>query len=139
MRTWLFACVLVGCGGEGGDAKDASATTDGPPRDAAIDAPPDAPTAVRRVPCPATPEATIMTASFMWTPSSLSVNVGDIVKVMPESFHRMIPHPTKPTDDGMNSGSTGEVRCLQFTTTGEFNYVCAPHPQAMQGVVNVSN
>ena len=113
--------------------------TDGPPRDAAIDAPPDAPTAVRRVACPATPKATITTASFMWSPMSVSVNVGDIVKVMPESVHRMIPHPTKPTDSGMSSGTTGEVRCLQFTTAGEFNYVCAPHPQAMQGVVNVSN
>lgn len=39
MRRWLLAWVLVGCGGDdGGSAKDAS-SIDGPPRDAAIDAP----------------------------------------------------------------------------------------------------
>ena len=79
-----------------------------------------------------------MTASFMWTPMSVSVNVGDIVKFMPENIHRVVPHATKPTDFGMSSGATGEVRCLQFTTTGEFNYQCGPHP-TMQGVVNVTN
>ena len=138
MRTWLFACVLAGCGGGDGDAKDATAMADGPPRDAAIDAPPDAPTAVRRVACPATPKATVTTASFMWSPMTVSVNVGDIVKFMPENIHRVVPHVSKPTDFGMNSGATGEVRCLQFTQTGAFNYQCGPHP-AMEGVVNVSN
>ena len=115
--------------------------TDGPPRDAAIDAPPDAPTAVRRVPCPTTPKESVTTTSsgqYAWLPASVSVNRNDIVKFMPETIHRVVPHATKPTDDGMSSGATGEVRCLQFTQTGEFNYQCGPHP-AMQGVVNVSN
>lgn len=137
MRGLVFACVIMGCGGEGGGAKDAS-STDGPPRDAAIDALPDAPTAVRRVECPATPKATVMTASFMWTPATVTLNRNDIVKFMPENIHRVVPHATKSTDFGMNSGATGEVRCLQFTETGTFNYQCGPHP-AMEGVVQVSN
>jgi plastocyanin len=142
MRAWLHAarllvCLVAGCGGDGGGAKDAS-LTDGPPRDAAIDAPPDAPTAVRRVTCPSTPDATVMTSSFMFAPASVSINVNEIVKFAPENIHRVVPHATKPTDPGLNSGATGEVRCLQFTQVGEFNYQCGPHP-SMMGVVQVTN
>jgi len=134
---WLLALVLLGCGGDENGAKDAT-NIDGPPRDAAIDAPPDAPTAVRRVDCPSAPDATVTTASFQFTPASVSINVGDIVKFAPENIHRVVPHATKPTDPGMSSGATGEIRCLQFTETGEFNYQCGPHP-SMMGVVQVSN
>ena len=137
MRACLLACLVLGCGGDGSSAKDAS-LADGPPRDAALDAPPDAPTAVRRVQCPATPKATVTTASFMWMPLSVSINRNDIVKFMPENIHRVVPHASKPTDFGMNSGSTGEVRCLQFTEVGSFNYQCGPHP-AMEAVIVVSN
>lgn len=141
MRACLLACLLVGCGGDdGGNVKDAS-SVDGLPRDAAIDAPPDAPTAVRRVTCPAAPKATITTTStgqYAWVPMTLAVNQNDIVRFMPESIHRVVPHATKPTDFGMNSGATGEVRCLQFTQVGTFNYQCGPHP-AMEGVITVSN
>lgn len=138
MRAWLLACLVVGCGGDdGGNVRDAS-QVDGPPRDAAIDAPPDAPTAVRRVPCPATVAMTVTTASFMWSPLSISITRDQIVKFQPESIHRVVPHMTKPTDFGMSSGSTGEVRCLQFTQVGAFNYQCGPHP-AMEGLVTVTN
>jgi plastocyanin len=138
MRACLLACLLVGCGGDdGGSVKDAPGV-DGPPRDAAIDAPPDAPTAVRRVPCPATPKATVVTASFMWSPASVPIKTNDIVRFMPENIHRVVPHASKSTDFGMNSGATGEVRCLQFTQVGTFNYQCGPHP-SMEGVVTVTN
>ena len=138
MRACLLACLLVGCGGDdGGNVKDAS-SVDGLPRDAAIDAPPDAPTAVRRVACPPTPKATVTTASFMWSPASVMVIRNDIVRFMPESIHRMVPHATKTTDFGMSSGATGEMRCLQFTEVGTFNYQCAPHP-AMEGAITVTN
>ena len=79
-----------------------------------------------------------MTSSFMFAPASVSINVNEIVKFAPENIHRVVPHATKPTDPGLNSGATGEVRCLQFTQVGEFNYQCGPHP-SMMGVVQVSN
>jgi plastocyanin len=138
MRTLVLACLLVGCGGDDGGTMQDGSLIDGPPRDAAIDAPPDAPTAVRRMPCPTTPAATVTTATFAWTPASVSIKTNQIVKFAPESIHRVVPHASKPTDSGMNSGAVGEVRCLQFTATGTFNYQCGPHP-SMEGVVQVTN
>lgn len=140
MRTLLIA-LAVGCGGDdGGSAKDAS-SIDGPPRDAAIDAPPDGPTSVQRVTCPPTVAETVtttMTGQYAWVPASITIKVGDIVKFAPGSIHRVVPHTTKESDPGMNSGSTGEVRCLQFTVARAYNYQCAPHP-AMEGLVTVTN
>ena len=133
----LLLLGLFACGGDGGSAKDA-ASIDGPPRDAAPDAPPDAPTAVRRVDCPNAPNATVTTTNFMFMPATVSVPVDGIVKFMPENIHNVVPHPTKPSDPGLRSGATGEVRCLQFTTSGAFNYRCGPHA-SMEGVVNVTN
>jgi plastocyanin len=68
----------------------------------------------------------------------VNIVVGDIVRFAPETIHRVVPHMTKVTDPGMSSGSTGEVRCLEFTTIGEFNYQCGPHP-SMEGRVIVTN
>lgn len=138
MRAWLLACLVVGCGGGSNPPVDDASSIDGLPRDAAIDALPDAPTLVRRVDCPATPAAEVKTSNFMFTPSTVNIVAGDIVKFAPENIHRVVPHASKPTDPGLNSGSTGEVRCLQFTASGEFNYQCAPHP-TMEGRVIVAN
>lgn len=141
MRWLLLACVAASCGGdEKGHAKDA-ATIDGPPRDAAIDAPPDAPTAVRRVDCPSQPAATVTTTTtgqYAWVPADLTIEVGDIVQFDPGSLHRVVPHMSKPSDDGLSTGASGEVRCLQFTQPGTFNYQCGPHP-VTEGIVRVAN
>ena len=141
MRAWLLAGLLIGCGGDGGDAKDSS-STDGPPRDAAIDAPPDAPTAVRRVdPCPANPARTVTTTdtpNYAFVPNDTSIKVNEVVKFAPGSLHNVIPHPTLPSDPGLRSGATGEARCLVFTEVGNFNYRCSPHA-IMTGVVRVTN
>lgn len=110
---------------------------DGLPRDAAPDAPPDAPTAVRRVDCPTTPNATVTTSNFMFMPATVSVPVNGIVRFMPEGIHNVVPHPTMPSDPGLRTGATGEERCLQFTMTGPFHYRCGPHA-SMVGVVNVN-
>jgi plastocyanin len=134
-------CLVAACGGDGSTAVDAS-SIDGPPRDAAIDALPDAPTAVRRVePCPEIVAQTVTTTNtpnFAFTPSNISISVGDIVRFAPANIHSVIPHPTKPSDPGLRNGATGEVRCLQFTQSGTFNYRCGPHA-SMEGVVVVTN
>jgi plastocyanin len=136
---FLLVALLAGCGGGSNPpGQDDAASIDGPPRDAAIDALPDAPTLVQRVTCPSTPAATVMTSNFMFTPATVNVVVGGIVRFAPENIHRVVPHMTKPSDPGMNSGSTGEVRCLQFTAVGAFNYQCGPHP-SMEGLVTVTN
>jgi plastocyanin len=133
----LWLAWLAACGGDGSTDVDA-ARIDSPLRDAAVDVMPDAPSAVVRIACPTAPAATITTSNFMWMPPSVSIKVNEVVKVAPENLHRMVPHPSKASDPGMSSGATGEVRCLQFTTTGAFNYRCGPHP-SMEGVVNVTN
>jgi plastocyanin len=143
MRAAYLLLFVLACGGggEGGDKKTDAATVDGPPRDAAPDAPPDAPSSVVRVdPCPPDNQLaeTVTTSNFVFTPANISINVNDIVKFAPEAIHNVIPHPTKPSDPGLRSGATGEVRCLQFTMTGTFNYRCQPHA-SMEGVVQVSN
>lgn len=139
MRTRLIACLVVGCGGGSSPpVKDATAI-DGPPRDAAIDAPPDAPTAVRRVACPQTADATVTTETsgpYAFVPPDLTISVGDIVMFSPRSLHNVVPHDSLPSDPGLNSGATGEVRCLQFTVAGEFNYQCSPHP-VTTGIIRV--
>ena len=131
---WLLG--LIACGGGGDGGKD-GATVDGPPRDAAPDAPTDAPTAVRRVDCPTMPDATITTNNFAFMPLTVSINVNEIVMLMPEDIHSVIPHPSKPSDPGLRNGATGEVRCVQFTEVGTFNYRCGPHA-SMEGVVTVA-
>ena len=137
MRALWLLC-LVACGGDGGGGGKDGSTTDGPPRDAAPDAPPDAPTAVRRVDCPPQPDATVTTSNFMFTPATVSIKVNNVVRFAPELDHNVIPHPTRPSDPGLRSGQLGEVRCLQFTTAGSFNYRCQPHG-GMEGVVQVTN
>ena len=136
MRGLWLLC-LVACGGGGDGGKD-GATVDGPPRDAAPDAPTDAPTAVRRVDCPAQPNATVTTSGFMFTPMNITIKANEIVRFAPASEHNVIPHPTKPSDPGLRTGQLGEVRCLQFTTTGTYNYRCQPHG-GMEGSVQVTN
>jgi hypothetical protein len=135
MRALWLACVLAACGGDGSPAADAH--PDSPLRDASVDAPPDGPTAVRRVNCPSNPDGTITTNNFAFVPPSLSIMRNQIVKLMPENIHSVIPHPTKPSDPGLRNGATGEVRCVQFTEAGAFNYRCGPHA-SMEGVVNVT-
>ena len=142
-RTAYLLLFVLACGGggDGGGNKDAT-TIDGPPRDAAPDAPPDALSSVVRVdPCPANVAETVTTTNtpnFAFVPSSITINVNDVVKFSPGSIHNVVPHPTKPTDPGLRTGATGEERCLQFTMTGTFNYRCGPHP-SMEGVVQVTN
>ena len=143
MRAAYLLAFVLACGGgeDGGGMKDAT-LIDGPPRDAAPDAPPDAMSSVIRVdPCPPDADlaATITTSNFAFTPANVSINVNDIVKLAPENIHNVIPHPMKPSDDGLRSGPVGgPARCVQFTTTGTFNYRCGPH-SSMEGVVQVTN
>jgi plastocyanin len=79
---------------------------------------------------------TEMTGPYSYIPESVTISVGDIVMFSPRSIHNVVPHTSLPTDPGLTSGATGEVRCVQFTTPGEFHYQCSPHPTTM-GVVRV--
>jgi plastocyanin len=141
--TGLIAALALGLGaaGCGSDAPplDAPPPSDSATIDAAIDAAIDGPPAaatVVQVTCPTTPDATVTTASLAFTPNAVTIQQNQIVRFAPESDHNVIPHPTLPSDPGLRSGALGEVRCLQFTETGTFNYRCSPHA-VMTGSVTV--
>jgi plastocyanin len=135
------ALAVLGATGCGSDSPPLDApppdnsTTGDAMTDAMSDAPPAATTVVQ-VTCPATPDATVTTANFQFTPNAVTIQQNQIVRFAPESQHNVIPHPTLASDPGLRSGALGEVRCLRFTQTGTFNYRCSPHP-AMTGSVTV--
>ncbi len=121
-----MVAALAACGGDDSNQQvDAAPTA-------------DAANAVRMVDCTgATIAQTVTTTNFAFTPASITINTNDVVRFMPESIHNVIPHPTMSTDPGLRSGAVGEVRCLQFTTAGQFNYRCQPHAN-MNGSVTVN-
>jgi len=98
---------------------------------------PDAgPPTVMAVTCPATPAASIAaddnTDVFM--PSTVSVNVGQIVKFTMPSTHNVVPDPPKATDAGLMVGFSATT-CLMFTKAGTFNFKCGIH--GFEGAVTV--
>lgn len=118
----IFA--LAACGGDDGN---------GTPIDAAQS---DAPaTAVRAVTCPTTPDATVTTTGFAFSPTASTIPVNGIVRFMPAAAHDVKPHPSQATDAGLVVGF-GDDKCLQFTTAGTFNFICSAHP-SMMGAITV--
>ena len=93
---------------------------------------PDAPPAVATVmmvACPATPDATIMSSDSnfsSYTPGSVSISVGQIVKFTMSPSHNVAPSQTASTDSGLNVGF-GATACLKFTKAGTFGFFCTVH------------
>jgi len=79
------------------------------------------------VTCPATPAASISANDNMlvYTPSTASINVGQIVKFTMPSMHNVVPNATM-SDPGLvvNFNTT---TCLMFTHAGTFGFHCGPH------------
>lgn len=117
MRYSLVATLfLVACGGgDGGGDVDAGA---------------DAPvtTVVAVDPCPATPDATVITedTSFTYMPAMTTITQGQVVKFVTSPEHDVKPNATKSSDPGLVVGFNKTV-CLRFTETGTFNFVCSLH------------
>ena len=132
------AFALSACGGDdSGDGTTDSAAIDAPVTADArpLDAPPgvDAPPATSRVvevPCPATPDATVVTsggsgASASFSPMAVSIRVNGIVKFTMTASHSVIP--SAPTTDQGLKVDFSATKCLQFTATDTFHYECFPH------------
>ncbi len=115
MRRLFFLAmlVLVGCGGSG------SGGGNNPP--------------------PAGNVITFGTSGFTYSPSSLTVNVGDTVTWEGNfAVHPLVSGATCGQPDGKFSNSSGSSFSYTFTAPGTYPYYCNVHcGQGMTGVVTV--
>lgn len=86
-------------------------------------------------------EFTVQVSNFQFTPSALTISLGDVVKfVWVNGSHTTtsatIPAGAAAWDKPMNSGST--VFSYTPTVTGLYNYICTPHEAfGMIGTITV--
>ena len=129
-------CLLAACGSDSSSPQkmDAPRMQDGKPvdgktfLDAAIDAPPDAPTNVVTVACPTTPKVTITTTNTVpsaYSPATATILQGDIVKFVMPAIHDVSPDATG-SDPGIHV-PFGATMCKQFMTKGTFGFHCSLH------------
>jgi plastocyanin len=86
------------------------------------DAPDAGPSSVTRVDCAsATIVATITTDGFAYSPSDVTVAVGDVVELHPSSSH------DAAADDGSFAVDFGEDACLRFDAPAVHEFRCSPH------------
>jgi len=151
---WLFL-VIVACGDNLVGTRDAPASPDDAASDAvtdvATDATPDAPDAMTDaladapddarpssvvvVPCTSF-VAVVETTAASFTPTAISIHVGDVIRFAPSSPHDVRSGtPASPEDRFTVDG--GAPRCLRFDEAGTFPFYCQVHP-TMTGSVLVA-
>jgi plastocyanin len=110
----LAICASVACGG-GSNPADAKVFHDAPGGSATVMA----------VTCPGTPAATVMDNTGVYSPMSVTITQGQIVKFVNDPTHDVSPNTTG-SDSGLHVdfGLTG---CLMFTHTGTFGFHCSQH------------
>jgi plastocyanin len=59
-------------------------------------------------------------------PSSVTINVNDIVKFTMPATHNVAPNTVVMTDPGLMVNFR-ETKCLMFTKAGTFGFKCVPH------------
>jgi plastocyanin len=116
-RIAIAALLLVGCGDDGGG----TTTPDAKMIDARVNT-------VVEVGCPATPDATFteMDTSNSFSPTSASIPLNGIVKFVTSASHNVVPNPLVNTDPGITVGFN-MTKCLKFTASGTFGFMCQPH------------
>ncbi len=102
---------------------------------------------VEEIPAPINPNATYqkhtVTASGMiFTPSSLTINVGDTVVFDNISgFHNVngtqTTFPTNPASFGNTIANAPWTYTFVFTVVGNYNYQCDVHAPGMAGTITV--
>jgi plastocyanin len=114
----VLSICLAACGGSGSGTPDASSTGDaGPP-------------SVRTVTCPPGVVPTITTMGSAeagkYTPMSVTISAGGIVKFTMPAEHNVAPNVLKSTDPGLKV-DFGATACLEFDKAGTFNFFCSAH------------
>jgi plastocyanin len=81
-----------------------------------------APSSVVEVDCASvTPVESITTSGFAYSPSAVTIAVGDVVEFRPTSSH-----DARALDGSFRVGF-GERACLRFDAPGTFEFECSPH------------
>ncbi len=85
----------------------------------------------------------VTVSSFQFSPSTLTINVGDmVVWTNTNGSHNVNgtqgTFPGNPVSFGNNVGS-GWTYSFTFTVAGSYNYHCDPHSGAMMGSITVLN
>lgn len=124
----LILFCLVACGGDEGKTNPAidapAAAIDGPSVDAPT-VPSDAATAVQEVPCAGLPMHPVVTAPGVYSPSDVTINVGEVVEFQMPSVHDVQPNATG-SDPGIHVGFS-QTRCKKFVAAGTYGFHCGPH------------
>lgn len=97
----------------------------------------DAPAAtVIAVTCPATPAETIRTQSSSFDKPNVTISQGAIVQFVSTATHPVAPFPTGVDTDPGIVVAEGQTKCLMFTATGTFKFICKTHSYLGTIVVN---
>jgi plastocyanin len=104
---------LAACGGDDGGGVDA------PKADASG-------ATVMTVTCPSGNVPTITTLASAFDMPTLAISQNGIVKFVSTATHPVAPFPGPMTDPGIVVPE-GQTRCLQFTATGTFKFICRIH------------
>jgi plastocyanin len=111
---------LAACSDSGSTAADAR-QSDGPGG------------SVVAVTCPATVPLTVdaadgQSSTFTLTPPGTTpVPLGGIVKFTMHAEHNVVPDPAAAKTDAGLKVNQNETKCLQFTQTGTFGFMCSIH------------
>jgi len=81
---------------------------------------------VMAVTCPATPAETITTQSLSFDKPNVTISRGAIVKFVSTATHPIGPFAGADTDPGIVVPE-GQTKCLMFTASGTFKFVCKVH------------
>jgi len=126
MKRFAFAFILLGaCGGDDGGGTH-------------VDAPASA--KVATVDCSTVTADATVTTTMMATPESdvymaknTTITQGQVVKFVMPNAHNVAP--TAGTDAGVSVGF-GETKCLRFTQSGTYGFLCSSHGFTGSIVVN---
>jgi plastocyanin len=119
VRTSLALLITLAACSDDSKSNTADAA---PPGDAAA-------ATVTTVTCPGGTVPTITATDGVdntYSPKTLSIGVGQIVKFTMPSSHNVVPALTGTTDAGLMV-NFNETKCLMFTKAGAFNFRCGPH------------
>jgi plastocyanin len=129
VMKYTLALALVACGGDGTTKMDASVKMDAPAQQATVVA----------VDCASnTPAATVVEMDTVdaFMPMATTINMGQVVKFTTSLAHNLKPNPIAAKTDPGLSVDFNMTKCLRFTATGTFGFMCSVH--SFVGTVTVN-